>query len=112
MIPGIVTSVRGLHGEELVVYSARRGRLIRVPLLKRVTPRLSRKLEAFFMIKGLWLINCLPQELKAINYTLDSFKRRLDEVLSWIPDMPVLPHYYQTARTNSLIEQVDHSIVV
>ena len=111
LIQGMVPSVRGLHGEELVVvHSARRGRLISVPPLKRVTPRLSRKLEASFMIKGPRLFNYLPQELRAINCTLNSFKKRLVEVLSWVPDRPVLSHYYQTARTNSRIEQVRHSI--
>ena len=111
MVEGMVPMIRGLDGSELqVVHSARRGRLIRIPALRRVAPRLSTKLEASFMTLGPRLFNCLPRELRKENFTLSTFKRKLDLALSQIPDRPVLPHYHQVSRSNSLIEQVGHAI--
>ena len=111
MVEGMVLMIRGLGGDELqVTHSARRGRLIRIPALRRVVPRLSTKLETSFMTLGPRLFNCLSRELRKENLTLNTFKRKLDLTLSQIPDRPVLPHYHQVSRSNSLIGQVGHAI--
>ena len=113
MVEGKVPMIRRLDGNKLeVLYSTRRGRLItiRIPPLKRITARLSAKLGASFMTLEPRLFNCLPRELRKENFTLNSFKKKLDLALSHVPDRPTLPHYHQASRSNNLIEQVGHAI--
>ena len=109
MIQGLVPNIKCLNGEELeIVYRARRGRLLKVPPLKTVTPRFSTQLENSFMTKDPRLFNCLPQGLRAVEFTFDTFKKKLGLSLFRVQDKPVLPHYYQTFRNNSLVEQIGH----
>ena len=98
VIQSLDPMIKDLDGNKLEsIYNARRGRLLKVIPLKRVTPRLRTKLETSFMTRGPWLFNCLPQDVRAADFTLDTFKKKLDLALSHVPDRPVLPHYYQTS---------------
>ena len=107
MVQSMVPMIEGLYGVKLeVVPSARRWRLLKVPKLKRVNPKFCSRLEESFMTKAPQLFNCLPLELRAMDGTLSSFKNKLDAVLVKIPDRPVIPHYYEVAKSNSLVDQV------
>ena len=86
----------------------RRGLLCRVPpLTSRETPaHISTLRENSFAVMGPRLFNCVKREVREYNGEFDGFKRRLDKFLRTIPDKPSLPHYVQTARSNSIIDQV------
>ena len=110
MIQGMVPMVEGLNGQTLtIIYSERRGRLVSVPTLRRAPGKVSTQSEAFIMTRGPRLFNCMPTDLRAMNTSLQSFKRKLDSVLMSIPDRPVLPHYYQVSKSNSIVEQIGHA---
>lgn len=65
MVQGIVPMTEDLHREKLeALLSFRRGRLLKVPQLKRVNPKLCYRLEASFMTRAPRLFHCLPLELK------------------------------------------------
>ena len=38
--------------------------------------------------------------------TTNCFKKQLDKFLESVPDQPCLPHYYKSAASNSIIEQM------
>ena len=83
--------------------SARRGRLCVVPSRRRgAFRRLDTLYEASVPVLGSKLFNCLPKETRGLDGSLDTFKGHLDRFLARIPDKPCLPHYYQTAPTNSV----------
>ena len=61
------------------------------------------------MTRGSRLFNCMQPDLRAMNTSLQSFKRKLDSVLMSIPESPLLPHCYQVSRSNSIVEQIGHT---
>ena len=63
--------------------------------------------EGSVMVRGPKLFNSIPKEIRNMKTELDKFKTALDRFLCSIPDQPALPHYYQRANSNSLIDQVD-----
>ena len=86
----------------------RRGRLCRVPPVNyRAMIRLQTIREASLPIVGPRLFNCLPQEIRNYEGTLDGFKGRLDSYLSTLPDEPRLPAYHPQAQSNSIVRQVE-----
>ena len=86
----------------------RRGRLCRVPPANnRAMVRLQTLREASLPVAGPRLFNCLPQEIRNYEGTLDGFKGRLDAFLSTLPDTPRLPAYHQQAQSNSIMRQIE-----
>ena len=96
------------NGGILVTETSRRGKLCRiVPLNNRSLVRVQSLREHSFAVMGPRLFNCLPAELREGGETsLRSFKTKLDRFLLTVKDQPPLPHYYQAAPDNSLVQQI------
>ena len=62
--------------------------------------------ENLFAILGPRLFNCLPMDIRGYEDGLDGFKRKLDRFLSTVPEQPGLPHYHQSAGSNTVLNQV------
>ena len=90
--------------------NARLGRLCRIPGIITSAPRKIQTLrENSLSIKGSKLFNCLPKEIRNTTYCpVDTFKRRLDNYLTTIPDQPAVPQYlgYIRAKSNGLQDQI------
>ena len=87
--------------------SDRRGRLCRVPGLERqAAARIQTSRENSFAVRAPRLFNILPADIRDFEGPVSTFKSRLDRFLQDVPDKPCLPHYYQAATNNSLLEQV------
>ena len=85
----------------------RRGKLCEVPSYNTRAMAYVRTIrEGSFSVHAPRLFNILPKDIRAHSGSTDSFKRRLDEFLRTVPDRPTLPHYYQSAQSNSLLDQV------
>ena len=97
--------IEGLHGEKLEVEYQKR-EVSKMSQLKRITLKHSSRLEESFMARASCFFDFLPLQLRAMNSSLSSFKKELDDDLVPIPDRPVLPYNYQAARSNSLINQI------
>ena len=61
--------------------------------------------EDSLFVRGARLFNCMPANLRKARHSLESFKKKLDGFLEKIPDKPMLPHYYQVAASNSIVDQ-------
>ena len=88
----------------------RRGIMCDIPCINRgAMARYMSLKDDSLCVRGPKLFNCLPAELRDVNFSFESFKRKLDDFLSKIPDKPSLPgpSYSQSARTNSIIDQLD-----
>ena len=90
------------------VQSARRGRLmVLAPLCNQAPAAVKNARESSLQVKGAKLFNSIPRELRdTFTGTTDSFKARLDEWLSTIPDQPTVPGRQRAAGSNSILDQV------
>jgi hypothetical protein len=104
----IHTLVPNLETHPIVtVRRIRRGRLCIVPKVSgRSLAGARRACEESFAVMGPTLFNCIPSTLRDYDGSLLGFKRKLDEFLKTVPDKPFLPHYYQRAAGNSLVQQL------
>lgn len=85
----------------------RRGWLCRVPPTNyRAPARIKNRVEGSLPVNGPRLFNCLPKEVREITSTVETFKKKLDAFIKGVPDQPVLPHYYQVANRNAIVDQV------
>ena len=58
-------------------------------------------------VRGCSLFNILPKYIRnAENVTTNCFKKQLLKFLESVPDQPCLPHYYKSAVSNSIIDQM------
>ena len=106
----IVGLTPNLDGTRRIViqHSDRRGRTCRIPPVAQTAMARVQTLQEYSLpVLGARLFNCLPAETRGYDGGLDSFKRRVDIFLSSVPDKPPLPHYYQSASTNSILQQVE-----
>ena len=88
-------------------YCERKGVQCQPPSLKpNVMSRVQSMIDNSLAVKGPRLFNKLPKDLRAFNGNLETFKKKLDEFLTKIPDQPVLPQYSQTETSNSLIKRI------
>ena len=86
----------------------RRGLLCQVPpICTSATARMKTLVEQSFAVRGPRLFNCIPQDVRNINKSYESFKRGLDNFLAQVPDLPSLPNYPQPASSNSLVDQLE-----
>ena len=76
-------------------------------LFSHVAPSVNVPCGTILFYRGPKLFNCLPKDLRDSEVSVDTFKNRLDQVLQKIPDKPSMPHYYQSASGNSIIEQLE-----
>ena len=67
--------------------------------------------ECSLVVKGTRLFNAVPRELREFVGELNTFKIKLDQFLSNVPDRPALDHYYQSARNNDIIAQLNQVTV-
>ena len=86
----------------------RRGRLAIEKTSNRHCPTTVRNArQSTLAVKGVKIFNMLPKELRDINsLKVDSFKTRLDDYLSKVPDQPTIQGSGRAATTNSLIHQL------
>ena len=86
----------------------RRGRLmVVVPLCNKAPAAVKRARETSLKVRGAKLFNSIPRELRdTFTGTPDSFKARLDEWLSTIPDQPTVPGRQRAAASNSILDQI------
>ena len=88
--------------------NARRGRLCVLPSRRREAMQRHQTLhEGSVPVLGSKLFNCLPKEARELDGSLDTFKSHLDRFLARIPDKPCLPHYHQTASSNSILKKLE-----
>ena len=106
MIRGLVTNE--YEGREIIqtYINSRRGLYCRIPELARASSAIQTMKENSFLVTGPKLFNCMPKNIRDHQGSLSSFKRQLDKFLKEIPDKPSLPHYYQEAAGNSVIDQL------
>ena len=63
--------------------------------------------SASLKVRGCSLFNILPKHIRnAENVTTNCFKKQLDKFLKSVLDEPCLPHYYKSAVSNSIIDQM------
>ena len=87
--------------------SARRGLTCNIPSVQRTALQSIQTIkEESFLVNGPKLFNALPRYLRDFTGTLNSFKSKLDAFLKNIPNKPALPHYQQSAASNSLLDQL------
>ena len=85
----------------------RRGKLCDIPNYNNRAMAYVRTIrEGSFSVHAPRLFNILPRDLRGYSGSADGFKRKLDEFLRTVPDRPALPHYYQSAQSNSLLDQL------
>ena len=102
-VPNISDDVNSIRS----VNHIRRGKLCLVPPLNyRSLASVKTIKEKSFIVHGPNLFNSLPKEIREFTGTLESFKVKLDLFLKSVPDKPSLPHYDQSARSNSLLDQI------
>ena len=88
--------------------TGRHGLLCVLPKINNKYPRITTLKEKSFTVLGPKLFNCLPKNLRQLDCSLLTFKKKLDEFLFTIPDQPALPHYYQPLPSNSMIHKLQH----
>jgi hypothetical protein len=85
------------------------GRLSRISLFKfnnQAAATVQTLREGSLTVVGPRLFNALPKELRGGEFTLATFKRRLDQWLRKIPDCPVVGNHSQQVTSNSILHQV------
>ena len=93
-------------------FSIRRGREIKIPLVKG-SGRIKTLREGSFQIHGGKLFNSLPKKLRDLTkISIEDFKSNLDQYLSSLPDEPKVSGYTPSAcsqvdasPSNSIIDQ-------
>ena len=91
-------------------HRGRRGLLCEIPLLNRgAMARYKTLKDRSLAVRGPRLFNCLPSNLRDMNLSLASFKRKLDTFFVNVPDQPPLlgPEYAQPAKSNSVEDQLE-----
>ena len=104
MISNLVPNI-GLRTKDHV----RNGRTCEVKAIEtKSMKRIQTLREASIRVKACRLFNLMPKVIRNLdNVSVDVFKHRLDAYLKTIPDQPNIPHYYQRAASNSLIDQLE-----
>ena len=110
IMKGIVPNLTGENLRITFNDSGRRGLLCHVPILNRsAMARYKTLKDNSLAVRGPRLFNCLPTNIRDVNLSLSSFKRRLDKFLASIPDQPSLPgaQYAQTSKSNTIEDQLE-----
>ena len=87
---------------------SRRGRMIRIPLVKR--SRYSTLRYHSLPFHGARLFNAMPSNLRSLtNISKDTFKHHLDSFLKKVQDNPLILRYtqFRQAPSNSLIDMIN-----
>ena len=102
-VPNISDDVNAIKSTNHI----RRGKLCLVsPLNYRSLASVKTLKEKSFAVHGPNLFNSIPREIREFTGTMEGFKVKLDLFLKSVPDKPSLPHYAQSARSNSLLDQI------
>ena len=90
--------------------SARHGRLCEIPRISNSAPaNIQSLLEGSFCIHGGKLFNAIPKSIRnLVGVDIATFKKKLDEFLTSIPDEPQSPGYTARRRadSNSLLHMI------
>ena len=105
IIKGLSPNIDGT-GRVQTYTNSRYGLLCRRPPPIRGAASLVTLRENSFAVQGPRLFNCVSREIREYEGSLDGFKRNLDNFLREVPDKPSLPHYAQSVRSNTLVDQV------
>jgi hypothetical protein len=107
MITGLAPYFESETSRIVTRYNERRGRLCEVtPFNNRATDRVQTLREGSLSVVGPRLFDKLPKALKGAEFTLATFKRRLDKWLRKIPDCPVMGNHPQQVTSNSILHQL------
>ena len=107
IIQGLVPNLLGKDRIRPVDTNVRLGRYCVLPNLNHNAPRYVQTLrENSFCVSGPKLFNILDKDLRNFDGTLETFKRKLDQFLATVTDIPVDPNEPQVVTSNSLIDQV------
>ena len=107
VVNGLVPNIESDINSITVTHNQRRGRLCNIPTYNFRSMAYVRTIrEDSLVIHGPRLFNAIPAELRGYSGTIETFKRKLDCFLKTVPDRPALPHYYQAAASNSLLDQL------
>ena len=88
-------------------FSDRRGLECGIPPLNsNATSKIRLMVDNSFVVRGPKLFNCIPKEIRNTNLSSISFKNKLDNFLTRVPDLPSLSGFSQSAASNSLLDQV------
>jgi hypothetical protein len=89
-------------------HNERRGRLFKIPPLRNTSAVRFQSLwgEASLSVAGPRVFNVLPNDQREGEFTLETFKRRLDVFLGTIPDRPPLQHFQRREASNSIVHQL------
>ena len=81
--------------------------MVLAPLRNGAPAAVRKARECSLQVRGAKLFNTIPRELRDLfTGTTETFKARLDEWLSTIPDQPTIPGRQRAAASNSLLDQV------
>ena len=105
ILEGQVPCINSLDGGAKVksIWHIRRGRECQIPSINHHTPRNIQALKhATLPVRGQQLVNTLPRDIRNMTgCKVDTFKRRLDNYLSTIPDEPQVLGYTAQRRADS-----------
>jgi hypothetical protein len=80
MITGLAPNLEGETSRIVTRYDEKRGRLCKIPPFNnRAAARVQSLFEGSLSVVGPRLLNALPNELRGREFTLATFKRRLDK---------------------------------
>ena len=112
MINGLVPNINEENMSIRTRMNERRGLTCLIPNIQRSALQSVQTMkEESLLVHGPRLFNVLPRELRVFSGTLETFKLKLDKFLQSVPDKPALPHYQQSASSNSLLDQIAHQRV-
>ena len=66
-----------------------------------ITKDMSNMRRNSFPIRGTEIFNCLPAHIKDLSISQQTFKKRLDEFLSLIPDKPQIGERYKSFHSKN-----------
>ena len=113
IIQGLAPNLLGNDKIRCNELNQRLGRYCCLPSLNRAAPNYVQTLrENSFSVHGPRLFNELPKEIRNFDGALDTFKRKLDEYLAAVKDIPNDPTEPQAAPSNSLKDQITQARLV
>lgn len=108
IIQGLVPNFEGIGSITVQTDSERRGKMLEIPpMIRGSMKKITTLRENSLIVLGARLFNCLPRDAREWEGGLETFKEKVDRFLTTVPDKPALPHYHQSAASNSIIKQLE-----
>ena len=90
-------------------FNARTGRYCQLPHIPPSKTRARTQYCNSLVFRGPQVFNCSPKKIRNIKWSsIETFKYKLDELLTKVPDQPTIQGYTQgrSTKTNSIIDQL------